>query len=217
MLQNMEERQPSRENTLDNTVRVETFSDGVYAIVATLLVLELRVPVLSVINSTEFLHALRDLVPEFIAFAVSFFTVGIYWVNHHYFFHGVQKSDWKLLWSNNHHLFWIATIPFTTQIVGKYHTLKWAVGIYGFDMALAALSIMMMIHYVFFHSKLMYPGFPEERKRSEFRRGMRGVYLYFIASALAFINVYIALAIFIIVPLMYVIPGLLNDHSEINL
>ncbi len=201
-------------NAVEDTVRVETFSDGIYAIVATLLILGLRVPVLETATTANFLAAIKDLLPELTAFIFSFFVVAIFWVNHHHFFHNVQKTDWRLLWYNNFHLFWIATIPFTTALIGRYHTSSVPVAIYAIDMAMAALSIMLMIRYVFFKSNLMYPGFSELRKGSEFKRGMMGVYLYLAATVAAFIHVYIALAIFIITPFLFVVPRLLSNEEE---
>lgn len=203
-----------KDNAVENTIRIEAFSDGVYAIVATLLVLELRVPMLQTLTTQNFLHALRDILPECTAFVFSFFVVTIYWVNHHYFFQCVRKTDWRLLWYNNLHLFWMATIPFTTAFIGRYHTSPVPVALYAADMAMAALSIMLMIRYVFFKSDLMYQGFSEERKKSEFKRGMMGVYLYFAAVAGALIHVYLALLIFIITPFLFVVPRLLSNNEE---
>jgi uncharacterized membrane protein len=203
-----------KNNAIEDTGRLEAFSDGVYAIVITLLVLELKVPVLDVLTTKSFLHGLAEIAPEFVAFVFSFFIVAIFWVNHHHFFHSVQKTDWKLLWYNNFHLFWITTIPFTTALIGRYHTELVPILVYGIDMVMAALSIMLMIKYVFFRSTLLYPGFSEERKRSEFKRGFWGVYLYLAAIAGAFIHVYIALAIFILTPICFVIPQVLS-HEEV--
>ena len=156
-------------NSVEDTVRVEAFTDGVFAIVATLLVLELRVPVLEVVTTGGLLHGLAELLPEFVAFFFSFFVIAIYWVNHHHFFHNVARADWKLLWYNNFHLFCMATISFTTAFIGKYYDSAVAVSLYAADMAMCALSIMLMIRYVFFQSDLMEPGFSQAKKKSEYR------------------------------------------------
>jgi len=173
----------------------------------------LRVPILQIVNSHILLLTLRNLLPEIVAFIISFFIITIYWVNHHYFFHGVERTDWKLLWYNNHHLYWMATIPFTTALIGAYHTQPVAILVYCLDMVMSAVSIMLMIQYVFFHSKLMRLGFSEERKRKEFRRGMLGVYLYIIATLTIFINVYLTLTILIITPILFVVPRLMSGEE----
>ncbi len=201
------------DNTIEDTVRIEAFSDGVFAIIVTILILSLRVPVLTVTTSANFLDSLRDLLPEFIAFALSFFTIAIFWVNHHHFFHNVQRTDWKLLWYNNFHLFWMAVIPFTTEFVGKYYASVVPVALYAIVMMIGALSIMMMIRYVFFKSTLMYPGFSETEKRKEFKRGMTGVYLYLFATIATFFYIYLALAILIITPILFVVPRLLSNET----
>src|SRR6185436_4774383 len=99
---------------VSGTSRMEAFSDGVTAIVVTLLVFHLAVPKLHDPTSSELWHELGVLTPKFISFAVSFFTVAIFWVNHHHFMHRVTHTDWKLLWLNNLLLFWLTTVPFTT-------------------------------------------------------------------------------------------------------
>lgn len=201
-------------NSVESTARVEAFTDGVFAIIATLLVLELKVPVVEVASSANLLHGLAELLPEFIAFFFSFFIIAIYWVNHHHFFHNVERADWKLLWYNNFHLFWMATIPFTTAFIGKYYDSVVAVSLYALDMAMCALSFMLMIRYVFFQSDLMEPRFSLAKKKIEYKRGMRGVYLYLFATAAAFIHVYLAIAIFIATPILFVAPRLLSNETQ---
>ena len=200
-------------DAVEDTARVQAFSDGVFSIVATLLVLELKVPIVEVASASNLLHGLGELTPEFLAFFFSFFIIAIYWVNHHHFFHSVARADWKLLWYNNFHLFCMATIPFTTAFIGKYYHSVVAVSLYAADMALCALSIMLMIRYVFFKSDLMHPGYSHAKKKAEFQRGMVGVYVYLAATLAAFVHVYIALAMFIILPIFFVIPRLLSAED----
>lgn len=201
------------DNTIEDTSRVEIFSDAVYAIVATLLILELKVPVVTVTSSANFLHALKGLLPEFVAFAFSFLIIMIYWVNHLYLFHHLQKVNWRLIWYNNFHLFWIATIPFTTAFIGRYHLSTIPVVLYGLDMAMTALSILFVAHYASFKANLLYPGLPEQKLRSEFNRAKAGPILYVLATAAAFINVYIPLVIFIVTPILFVAPRLISGRE----
>jgi TMEM175 potassium channel family protein len=202
------------EDIIENTTRVEIFSDAIYAIVATLLVLELRVPVVQVTNSAHFLDALRDMAPEFVAFTFSFLIIVIYWVNHLYLFHHLQKINWRCIWYNNFHLFWIATIPFTTAFIGKYHTSKVPVALYAIDMTMAATSILLLAHYASFKAHLLYPGFEEAQLKREFRRALAGPTLYAVAALAAFLNVYISIAIFLGTPVLFVVPRLLASKDQ---
>jgi uncharacterized membrane protein len=199
---------------VESTERIEVFSDGVFAIILTLLVLELHVPEITLGTTTEFLSALIHLVPSFTAFALSFFTIAIFWVNHHHFFHGIEKADWKLMWFNIIHLFFIAIIPFTTAFVGTYHTALVPVVLYAVVLTLAAASFMVMIRYVFFGSKLMRDGIPEIHRKKEFKRGMNGVYLYLSAAILTFVNVYLAIVLLILTPILFVVPRLFSDKTN---
>jgi uncharacterized membrane protein len=85
---------------LPSTTRLEAFSDAVFAIITTLLILEIRVPHLSEITPVAVLLALKPVIPKFISFTVTFFTIAIFWVNHHHFFNHISHIDWKLLWMN---------------------------------------------------------------------------------------------------------------------
>ena len=95
--------------------RVEAFSDGVLAIIITIMVLELKVP-----HGSD-IHALRPIVPVFLSYVLSFVSVAIYWCNHHHFFHLVHRVNGGMLWANLNLLFWMSLIPFTTSWVGEYH------------------------------------------------------------------------------------------------
>lgn len=200
------------DNTIGDTVRVETFSDAIYAIVATLLVLELKTPAVTVLDSQHFLASLKDLLPEFVAFAFSFLIIIIYWVNHLYLFHHMQKVNWRLIWYNNLHLFSIAIIPFSTALIGKYHNQTIPVIFYSLNMFLAAVSILWAAHYASFKAGLLYSGMPQKRLRREFNRALVGPVLYAVATLTAFINVKISIAIFILTPILFVIPRLIADE-----
>lgn len=202
------------DDMLESTLRVEIFSDAIYAIVATLLVLQLQVPLVKVTSSTNFLHALRHMLPEFVAFTFSFLIIVIYWVNHLYLFHHLQRINWRCIWYNNLHLFWIATVPFTTAFIGKYHTSPVPVAVYAIDMTMAATTILLMAHYASFKAHLLYPGFDEAELKREFRRALAGPFLYAVAAIAAFLNVYISIAIFIATPILFVVPRLLAKKEQ---
>jgi len=193
---------------------MEAFSDGVMAIVVTLLVFHLAVPKLHDPTSSELWHELGVLTPKFISFAVSFFTVAIFWVNHHHFMHRVTHTDWKLLWLNNLLLFWLTTVPFTTAFIGDYPREPVAVGVYAFSLGMAGLSFTLMGRYVFFGGLLADPSVAVEERLRERRRSWIGTGLYLAAAGLAFLWVYAALAIIIVIPFAYVIPNLLGSDGD---
>lgn len=193
---------------------METFSDGVMAIIVTLLVFELAVPELRDPSSRDLWRELRELTPKFLSFAISFFTVAIFWVNHHHFMHRITHTDWKLLWLNNLLLFWLTTVPFTTGFLGDYPREPVAVGVYAFSLGMAALAFTLMVRYVFFGAELIESSVPVEERRREQRRSWVGTGMYLAAAGLAFVCVYAALAIIMVIPFAYVIPNLLRSDAD---
>jgi uncharacterized membrane protein len=114
--------------------RLEAFSDGVIAIIITIMVLELHVP-----HATE-LAALRELLPVFLSYVLSFIYVGIYWNNHHHMFQAVKQVRGGILWANLHLLFWLSLFPFATAWVGENHLAATPVAIYGLVLLMAAVA-----------------------------------------------------------------------------
>ncbi|MGH2523158.1 MAG: TMEM175 family protein [Anaerolineales bacterium] len=146
------------------------------------------------------LAALWGIAPKFISFAISFFTVAIFWVNHHHFFHRITDCDWKLLWFNNFLLFWLSVVPFTTAFIGDYPTQPLVVSLYAFTLAMAGLSFTLMGYYVFFIGKLVADSVSLNERRREWYRSWVGTGLYGLASAVALLYVYAALVIVAIIP-----------------
>ena len=122
--------------------RLEAFSDGVIAIIITIMVLELKVP-----HSAE-LSALWELGPVFLSYVLSFAYVGIYWNNHHHLFHAVKHVSGGLLWANLHLLFWLSLFPFTTGWMGENHFATWPVVIYGVNLMLAAFAYTILVRII---------------------------------------------------------------------
>jgi TMEM175 potassium channel family protein len=118
--------------------RLEAFSDGVIAIIITIMVLELRPP-----HLTD-LAALRPLLPVFLSYAMSFVFVGIYWSNHHHLFQAVEQVNGSVLWANLHLLFWLSLVPFVTAWIGETHFAAWPVALYGVVLVMAALAYTIM-------------------------------------------------------------------------
>ncbi len=121
-----------------NKNRLEAFSDGVLAIVLTIMVLELKVP------HGESLASLSKLWPIFLSYVLSFVYVGIYWNNHHHLLHTIRSVNGAVLWSNLHLLFWLSLLPFTTGWMGENHFAQWPTTLYGINLLLCALAYYML-------------------------------------------------------------------------
>lgn len=189
------------------TNRIEAFSDGVIAIILTIMVLELRVPELAkTFSSTDFWQEMEHFWPKLLTYAMSFVIVGIFWVNHHGFFHALQKSDGKLLWYNNFLLFWMSLIPFGTAFLGEHPLSPEAAMIFGGILTMAGLSFPLMGSYAMFRSDLMHDDISMEARRANMRRSWPGGVLYLLSVLLAPVSVWISWAIFFIVPLYYFLP-----------
>jgi uncharacterized membrane protein len=117
-----------------NKGRLEAFSDGVFAIIITIMVLELRVP------SAPTLDALRSTLPVFLSYVLSFIYVGIYWNNHHHLLHASERVSGSILWANLHLLFWLSLVPFATRWVGQNYNAPWPIALYGLMLLFAGLA-----------------------------------------------------------------------------
>jgi len=189
---------------LPSTNRIEAFSDGVIAIIVTLLVLEIKIPEFEDHTLAGFLAAMTPLIPKLIGFAFSFFTVAIFWVNHHGFFHRVKHSTWRLLWHNNLLLFFLSVVPFTTGFVGDYPFDRYVVALYAFNLLLAGLAFSMMWHYALVRSNLSEEKTAlAERKKEYMQIGVYGMTLYGVAVILALIYPPAALGMLLLLQLAY--------------
>ncbi len=121
-----------------NKARLEAFSDGVLAIIITIMILEIKVP-----HGVEFAD-LKPLIPKFLSYVLSFIYVGIYWNNHHYLLHGLSKVNGKILWSNLHLLFWLSLIPVSTGWMGEHNFAKASMALYGIILLLCAIAYVIL-------------------------------------------------------------------------
>lgn len=118
--------------------RLEAFSDGVIAIIITIMVLELKVP-----HGSDF-ASIKPLLPVFLSYVLSFVYVGIYWNNHHHMLHAVKKVSAGILWGNLHLLFWLSLLPFTTGWMGENHFTSLPVALYGFDLLMCGMAYVVL-------------------------------------------------------------------------
>jgi uncharacterized membrane protein len=193
------------------TTRIQAFSDGVFSIVITLLVLEIRVPQVSGGDISQLLgQRLVTMTPKFLSYALSFAIIGIWWVAHHHFFDILKKSDRGLLWFNNLFLFWLVFIPFPTAMLGDYPRERIAVMAYGAVMMFAGISFSWMRYYAFFIGKLAYPDIDHGLLRRAMLKSVSNPILHFLAIFLAFVNPGFSIALYIGIPLLFFVPSKLE-------
>ncbi len=177
--------------------RLEAFSDGVLAIIITIMVLELKVP-----HATE-LSGLKPLVPVFLSYVLSFLYVGIYWNNHHHLFHSTQDVTGGILWANLHLLFWLSLFPFTTGWIGENHLAPTPTAVYGFVLLMAALA-----YYILQHTIIAQQGRDSLLAAAIGRdwKGKLSPVLYLLAIPLAFVSPWIASGLYVFVALLWLVP-----------
>ena len=180
-----------------NKGRLEAFSDGVIAIIITIMVLEMKVP-----HGAD-ITALRPLVPVFISYVLSYVFVGIYWTNHHHLLHAVERVNGSILWRNLLLLFWLSQVPFTTGWMGENHFAPWPVAAYGFVMLMAAVAYYLLVRAILAHHG------KDSRVATALGRDIKGkvsVLLYVVALPMAFINRWVACGIYVLVALVWFVP-----------
>jgi uncharacterized membrane protein len=177
--------------------RLEAFSDGVIAILITIMVLEMKVP-----HGAE-LDALQPLLPVFLSYALSFVYLGIYWNNHHHMLHTIRKVTGPMLWANLHLLFWLSLIPFATGWLGVNHFATIPMALYGVVLLLAALA-----YYLLQQLIIASQGADSILKKAVARdwKGKLSPVLYALAIPLAFLSRWISLAFYVVVALIWLIP-----------
>jgi uncharacterized membrane protein len=177
--------------------RLAAFSDGVIAIIITIMVLDLKVP------HAVTLAALGELIPAFLSYTLSFIYVGIYWNNHHHMLHTVTHVNGGILWANMHLLFWLSLMPFSTAWVGENELAPWPTVFYGIDLFMAAIA-----YFILQRTIIGFQGKKSILARAIGRdiKGKMSPILYLTAILLAFIHPWIASLIYILVALMWMVP-----------
>jgi uncharacterized membrane protein len=177
--------------------RLEAFSDGVIAILITIMVLELKIP------AEASLEALAPFCPFFVSYLLSFIFIGIYWNNHHHLLQASQKVSGPILWANLHLLFWLSLIPFFTAWMGSHQFAQWPVILYGVDLLCCAIA-----YYILVRSLIAFHGRQSTLASAvggDFK-GIISIVIYLLAIALAFYNSWWAYALYILVAIMWLVP-----------
>jgi uncharacterized membrane protein len=191
------------EDTYPSTSRVEAFSDGVIAIIITIMVLDLALPAAAASGTTTE-NLLWPLMPKLLAYAWSFLVVAIMWVNHHQLMHQVRSARPPVLWANNLLLFWMSLIPLGTRFFGEHPLVPRAVALYGFILFACAGSFTHMRY------RIARSGDETERRhmlhRAVIRRSWMGTLIYAASVPLASVSIYLSMLCFVIVPAMFFAP-----------
>ena len=177
--------------------RLEAFSDGVMAIIITIMVLELKVP------HGDGPSDLLPLLPVFLSYVLSFIYVGIYWNNHHHLFHAVKNINGPILWANLHLLFWLSLMPFASGWMGENHFGQLPVLVYGMVMLMSGVAYFVLCRILIAHhgaASILAVALGQDRK------GMLSVALYLLAILLSFVEARLSLALYVLVALIWIKP-----------
>lgn len=185
-----------------NKGRLEAFSDGVLAIILTIMVLELKVPRLSFMQARD-LGSLLPLWPIFLSYILSFVYVGIYWNNHHHMLHATQRTTGTILWANMHLLFWLSLIPFVTGLIGVNRFAPMPLAMYGIVLLMSALAYWILQNAIIADEG---PNSPLARAVGSDWKGKLSILLYLLAIGVAFKSQLLSGAIYILVTLVWLIP-----------
>jgi uncharacterized membrane protein len=177
--------------------RLEAFSDGVIAILITIMVLELKVP-----HGTD-LDALRPLVSVFLTYVLSFVFLGIYWSNHHHLLHATNRVNGKILWANLHLLFWLSLTPFVTGWAGETYPAPLPTAVYGVVLLLSGVAYWILSNAII---RAQGPGSAIAEAVGNDFKGKVSLVLYLVAIPLAFVKQWMAVAIYVFVALMWLVP-----------
>ncbi len=176
---------------------MEAFSDGVLAIVITIMVLELKAP------AKATLEALSHEWPVFASYLFSFIYLGIYWNNHHHLLQVTEKVNGKILWANLHLLFWLSLVPFTTSWLGQNHLAQAPVALYGVNLLLSAIAYYILQRTIIISHD---PDFILRKGIGKDLKGKASIILYILGIVLAFKNTWLGLSLYILVAMIWIVP-----------
>jgi len=179
------------------TSRIEAFSDGVIAIIITIMVLELRVP------HEANLAALRPLAPVLLSYLLSFIYIGIYWSNHHHLLHAANHVDGRILWANLHLLFWLSLVPFVTAWMGENHFERVPVAIYGVVLFAASIA-----YFILTQALIALHGRTSKLATAVGRdfKGLLSTFIYALAVPLSLTRGWLGFTLYVVVAIMWLVP-----------
>lgn len=189
------------------TTRLENFSDGVFAIVLTLLAFQFKVPAFK--DDASFDHNLFELyklIPFTIGFVFSFIFIAVFWVNHHHLYHTIKEANSTLLWYNVHSLFWITLIPSAIAIVDNHPLVALSAICLGGVLFMASLATYLLLRYSYVKSRLVDESLSYESIRRGLGKNLSAIIITFLGIIAAFFSVYISYIIYSVVLIIFMIP-----------
>ncbi|SRR6266498_2181130 len=196
-----------------SVARIEAFSDGVFAIAITLLVLGIKLPQIPrELVASQLWPKLLELWPSLLSYILSFVIVGVYWVAHHVMFNYIRRADRTLLWLNLAFLMCISFIPFPAAILGEYGYEQFAVIIYAGSLVFTNSVLILLWWYVTSKHRLVDQELPEQLIKAGMRRTLFAPVIYLIAIGFSFLSVRVSLLILVFVPVLYILPGRIDRH-----
>jgi len=203
------------------TQRIEAFSDGVFAIALTLLILEVKIPPLaSIANDTALQTFLIKQWPTYLSYVLSVIVIGIFWVAHHGLFHYIKRADRKLLWLNILYLLCVTFIPFPAALLGEFSVYQTSVVLYGATLAITGILLNLMLWYATSGHRLVEPDIDPSLIRVAMIRNLIGPVIYSLAIAISFLplhffglnSVQLCFALYALVPVLYILPGRIDTY-----
>jgi len=187
--------------------RLEAFSDGVLAIIITIMVLELKVP------HGDRLADLQKLSPVFLSYILSFIYIGIYWNNHHHMMHAVQHVNGKVLWANSHLLFWLSLVPFASGWMGENHFTTWPVVVYGIVLLMCAVAYTLLSNtLIALHGR----NSTLAKATGNDRKGKLSLAVYIASLLLCFIHPLLGFAGYVLVAVIWFVPDLRIERTVVQ-
>ncbi|MEP7294116.1 MAG: TMEM175 family protein [Chloroflexota bacterium] len=208
----MSQPQPDPANELKRmtssitTARIETLADGVFAIVMTVLVFDLRVPVQEQVDQVGLLLALSTLAPNFISYVITFVILGVFWVGHHNQFFYIRRADRTLLWINILFMGFVALLPFSAGLFSQYGQDRVSIIVYNINLICAGLVLFLHWWYATRDSHLLSHPIEEHARRIVYRRILTPPCFYFLAILVSLFHVEFSIIIDVLVPIIYILP-----------
>jgi uncharacterized membrane protein len=187
--------------------RMEAFSDGVLAIIITIMVLELKVP------HGDSLASLKPLLPVFVSYLLSFIYIGIYWNNHHHMLHAAHHVSGNVLWANMHLLFWLSLVPFVTGWMGENHFTAGPVALYGGVMLMAAVAYYLLAHCL---TDLHGKDSSFAKALGSDTKGKLSLVIYAMGIGLSFLHPMLGFASYVLVAIIWFVPDKRFEKAEAN-
>jgi|SRR5260370_161040 uncharacterized membrane protein len=193
--------------------RIEALTDGVFAVAMTLLVLDIKVPELQQpLTAPELALKLLALWPKFFSYTISFVILGVYWIGHHVTLSFIRRADRLLLWINILFLLWVALVPFSTALLSEYPKTRLAIAIYGANLIAVGLTLALHWWYATAENRCVDPDIHPDLVRGAMYRTLMAPFVYIIAIGLSFFRAEVSLALYALVPILYILPGRIDSH-----